>query len=517
MKKHGRVYLVGAGPGAPGLITVRGLECIRLADVIVYDHLIDESLLDEVPAGSEQIYAGKTAGRHSMPQEDINRLLVEKAQQGKQVVRLKGGDPFVLGRGGEEAESLQEAGVPFEIVPGVTSAVAVPAYAGIPVTHREHASYFTVLTGHEDVKKTVSGIPWEELARTMGTIVILMGAGNLPSIVEELLSRGMDAAIPAALIANGTTPEQRTVCGALGDIVSVAQQEKMAPPAIIVIGHAVSLRDKLRWFDNRPLFGKRILVTRPRHQAGELSRLLMERGALPVPAPAVVVEEDDHSLLDGALAKLKAYQWTVFTSANAVEIFFKRLQAAGLDARALDGLRIAAIGPATGKRLAAHGIRADWLPEVYTSRGILDGLARMDVAGQRFLLPRADIAGRELPDGLVRLGAIVGEVTLYKNRLPVGLPEAARSMLVRGQVDAATFTSPSTVANLLHLLGDEAGCLQRTVIACIGPVTEAAAREAGLRVDIVAREHTVEGLACSLEQYFEARMAGSGGEDGRLS
>jgi len=498
--KRGKVYLVGAGPGDPGLMTQKGLRCLEQAEVVIYDRLIDERLLDSVPPKAERLYVGKASSAHTKEQAEINRLLVEKAGEGKTVVRLKGGDPYVLGRGGEEAEALADNNIPFEIVPGVTSSVAVPAYAGIPLTHRRFSSSFAVITGHEAPGK--SRINWEKLATAVDTLVFLMGMKNLPDIVARLIEHGRSPETPVAVIREGTTPEQETVVGSLKDIVARVKESHLTPPAVIVVGEVVGLREKLRWFDNRPLFGRRVLVTRPRHQAGALSRLLIERGARPVELPAISIQKMAGRELDDAIADLRRYHWLIFTSGNGVEAFFGRLGASGLDSRVLAGRKIGAIGPATAQALRAGGIIPDYVPEVYSSEGLIAGLSRWDIAGKRLLLPRADIADKKLTEGLTGLGAEVHEIAAYRT-LPQ--PEAmaqARGVILSGQIDVITFTSSSAVTSLVAVFNNKVPAI-KAKIACIGPKTAETAAEAGLKVDIVAREHTIPGLVAAIEDYFE--------------
>ncbi|MBM4462055.1 MAG: uroporphyrinogen-III C-methyltransferase [Chloroflexi bacterium] len=503
--KQGKVYLVGAGPGSPDLITVKGLDCLKRADVVIYDHLVDESLLDHAPAAAEKIYAGKTASRHALEQAEINRLLVERAKEGRVVVRLKGGDPFVLGRGGEEAMALAEDGIPFEVVPGVSAATAVPAHAGIAVTHRGLASYFTVVTGHEDVTKAESSVPWEDLAKGSGTLVILMGVANLSEIVARLVRGGRPPSTPVAVIRQGSRPTQQTLVGTLTDIASKAESSGVKPPSVIVVGDVVRLREKMRWFDILPLFGKRILVTRARQQAGTLSKLLAERGAMPVELPTLEIQSVPDALeLKQALLDLESYDWIVFTSVNGVEAFFQGLRGLGHDARALKGTKVGAIGPATAEALEQRGVCPDYMPQNYTSEGLLAGFENLSVKGCRFLLPRADIAGKELAEGIARLGAKVHEVAVYSTVMPAEVPSEARQMLVSGQIDLITFTSPSAVANLVNLLGEEGQVVKKTEIACIGPTTAAEAVRIGFEVDIVAKEHTIAGLVEAIEQYYQA-------------
>ncbi len=502
--KDGRVYLVGAGPGDPGLISLKGLECLARADVIVYDRLLDDRLLDSACPEAERIYVGKATGQHAREQDEINQLLVAKAREGKTVVRLKGGDPFVLGRGGEEAEALAHNHISFEVVPGVSSAVAVPAYAGIPVTHRGLASSFAVITGHEDPNKESSSIAWEKLATGVDTLVFLMGMHNLPKIVAQLREHGRHPDTPVAVIKDGTTPAQQAIVGSLTDIIAKVKKCHIHPPAVVVVGEVVRLREKLRWFDNRPLFGKRILVTRARHQASASSRLLSERGAQPVELPVIDIKATTNTeALDRAISNLEHYQWVVFTSVNGVEAFFQRLYALNLDTRAHNGLKIGAIGPATAKLLASKGIIADYLPEVYTGRGFIAGLSRQDIAKQRFLLPRADIADKELAEGITQLGAEVHEVAVYSTTPAADTASRAKQMLLSGEIDVITFTSSSTVSNLMALFKNEGQALNKVGIACIGPKTADTAIRAGLRVDTVAGEHTIPGLVSAIEQYFK--------------
>jgi len=501
--KAGKVYLVGAGPGNPALITIKGLECLKKADVIIYDRLLDDRLLDLADSAAERIYVGKTAGEHTKPQDEINQLLVAKAREDKTVVRLKGGDPFVLGRGGEEAAFLAHNSIPLEVVPGVTSAVAVPAYAGIPVTQRGIASSFAVVTGHEDPSKDDSSINWEKLATGVDTLIFLMGMKNLPEIVSRLIEFGRPLDTPVAVIKEGTKPNQKTIIGSLENIVKKVKKQRLSPPAVIVIGEVIKLRDKLRWFDNRPLSGKRILVTRARHQASALSRLLAERGAEPVELPVIDIQPlTDSKELDRAISNLKRYHWVIFTSVNGVAAFWQRLNNLKLDSRALSGRQIGAIGPATAEALASRGVTPDYVPETYTTEGILAGLRQRDIARQRFLLPRADKADKALVQGISNLGAEVHEVTAY-HTLPASESIAeARRRLVSGEIDAITFTSSSTVINLVAAFQGESRQINQAKIACIGPKTAEAATGAGLEVAILASEQTISGLVEAIEEYF---------------
>jgi uroporphyrinogen III methyltransferase/synthase len=499
----GRVYLVGAGPGDPGLITVRGLDCLKKADVILYDRLVDESLLDFAQGDAEKIYVGKGVQYRIGEQSRINELIIEKANEGKSVVRLKGGDPFVFGRGGEEAEVLVKEQVPFEIVPGVSSIIAAPAYAGIPLTHRRFASSFTVVTGQESSEKKQSSIRWDKLALVGDTVIFVMALGNLEKIVEELKAYGRDPSTPVAIIKDGTRSSQLTVTGTLSTIMSKVGERIITPPVLLVVGNVVKMREQLRWYDNQPLFGKRILVTRAEHQASQLAKSLRERGAEPLVLPVIEIEElTDFGELDRALQSLSGYDWIVFTSTNGVVSFFNRLHSLCMDSRVLDGCLIGAIGPMTAAALQEHGILADYIPEDYTSDGLLSGFKKRVIVGQRFLLVRSDIAPEKLAESLGRLGAEVQDVAAYRTVLPEKNSARGKQMLVNERIDIITFTSSSTVTNLLALIDSDRQVVENVTVACIGPEAAATAQSAGLKVDIIAAEHTVQGLVEAMEHYF---------------
>ena len=507
MKKDGRggtgtVFLVGAGPGDPGLITVKGARCLQSADVVLYDRLVDRRLLAMAPRRAELIDVGKVRGDRPDRQAGINALLIEKARAGARVVRLKGGDPFVFGRGGEEAAALAEAGVPYQVVPGVTSAIAAPAYAGIPLTHRGYASSFTVLTGSEAPGKDESAVAWDKLAGLDGTIVVLMGWERLEGIVDTLVREGRPADTPVAAIQWGSEAHQRTVVGTLADIVDSAHESDIAPPVAVVIGEVVRLRDRLRWFDSRPLFGKRVLVTRSRSQASVLSELLSLEGAEPIEAPTIeILPLDDTSELDDAVRNISAYRWGVFTSANAVDAVFDRLTALSLDARALRDTRVAAIGAATSARLREHGIIADLVPREAVSTSMAEALRGHVAAGDTVLIPQADIAGDELRVGLSQAGADVRRVVAYRTVTPEDSADLVSGMLEEG-VDVVTFTSSSTARNFSALLGGDVGRLGDTAVACIGPLTAATARQLGMDVHVVAERSTVAGLVDAIKAYY---------------
>jgi len=498
----GKVYLVGAGPGDPGLITVKGMRALEQAQVVVYDRLVDPVQLQVVPESAERIFVGKARGRQELTQPEINQLLVDKAAQGLIVVRLKGGDPFVFGRGGEEALELKANGLPFEIVPGVTSAIAGPAYAGIPLTHRGISTSFTIVSGSEDPSKPESTVPWEVLAKNGGTLVVLMGWASLEKILATLQKEGMPATTPAALIQWGTWSDQKTVTGNIDNILDLGKDAGLTPPVITVIGDVVNLREELAWFDKRTLFGKRVLVTRSRSQASRLCSLLEQAGAHSVELPTIEIAPlEDFSELDATLTKLPEYNWVVFASANAVDSVFERLESQGKDARALAGITIGAIGPATAQALSRRGITADFVPSRPVSETVLKELSSHDWNGVSVLLPSADIGRNELENGLTKLGAKVNRLAAYRNVTVAGVSDLAKQAFLDG-VDVVTFTSSSTVRNLVDMLDGDRQALEASFIACIGPVTSATARELGLRVDLEATEHTVEGLVDALTNHF---------------
>ncbi|MBI4553224.1 MAG: uroporphyrinogen-III C-methyltransferase [Candidatus Latescibacteria bacterium] len=500
----GIVYLVGAGPGDPGLITVKGLACLRQADIVVFDHLADARLVAEASPHAERISVPWQPDR----QERINQILLEYARAGKTVVRLKGGDPFVFGRGGEETLFLAEHGIPFEIVPGVTAAVAVPAYAGIPLTHRGLASTIAIVTGHEDPAKPNSHIDWQALAAGIGTLVFYMGAKNLPSIVEHLIAHGKPAGTPVALIQWGTKPSQRTLVGTLADIVPRAQQAAFKPPVLIIVGDVVRLREQLNWFETKPLFGLRVLVTRSREQAGDLSGWLAAAGAEPVEVPLIrITDPDDWMPLDHVIDQLNTYDWLVFTSVNGVEKFFDRLFASGRDVRALSGLKIGVVGTATVERMRTYGTVADYHPVRFDADALVEGLGQSyTMRGARVLFPSADIARETVVTGLRALGAEVMPVVAYRTVSETTLPPAIMTMLEQGEIHVITFASPSTVKAFMHVIGESRALdlLSRVVVACMGPVTQQAAENAGMRVGIVPAEATIPALVHAIEEHYHA-------------
>jgi len=501
-----KVYLVGAGPGDPELITVKGLECIKKADVLIYDFLASPFLLKHASTHTEIIYVGKKGGDHTLSQDRINALIVEKAKSGSTVTRLKGGDPFIFGRGGEEAEVLIQAGIPFEIVPGVTSAIAAPAYAGIPLTHRKFTSTVAFVTGHEDPAKETSSIDWASLVKGIGTLVFLMGVKNLPHIADRLLSHGMDPETPVALVRWGTTARQFTVTGTLDTIAERVKATGLKPPAIIVVGHVVTLRETMKWFENRPLMGRRIVVTRAREQASDLVKRLSDLGADCIECPTIeTVPPDDTKALDTAIDDLSSYEWLIFTSVNGVNFFFNRLFAKNKDVRALNRVHTAVIGPATAKRLFDFGLKSDIVPESYRAESVVKAFAQEDIVGKKILLPRAKEARPVLPIELTRMGAVVDEVTAYCTKAVKDDADVILKRLKERAIDMITFTSSSTVKNFRALLPSEGldSLIQGVTIAAIGPITADTARNLGFDVHIVAESYTIAGLCEAIQQYYQ--------------
>jgi len=481
------VWLVGAGPGDPGLLTRRGAEVLATAEVVVHDRLANPVLLELAPPDALRISVGKAPGNVEMDQERINAVLVEQGTAGKRVVRLKGGDPFVFGRGGEEAEALMAAGVAFEVVPGITSAIAAPAYGGIPVTHRGLSTHVTIVTGHEDPAKGRTDVEWEALAHVGGTLVILMGAAGIADIAARLIAGGRAPETPVAAVRNGTRPDQQTVRATLATIADAG----VRAPSAIVVGEVAAL--DLGWFETRPLFGKRIVVTRAREQASELRVQLEALGAEVLELPAIRVE-----LVDFELPALGLYAWVVFTSANGVRAFFERgLDVAGLDARALGGLRLAAIGPGTAAALEARGLRPDLVPDRFVAESLLEGFPAPGTPGERVLLARAEQARDVLPEGLGERGYVVDVLAVYRT-VPAEPDPSVVEQIRGGKVDALTFTSSSTVTNFVDAIGELTG--PQPLVISIGPVTSATARERGLRVDAEADPHTIDGLVTAVLQ-----------------
>lgn len=499
----GKVYLVGAGPGDPGLLTLRAKTLLERADCVVYDFLVNEAILDHAPPECERIFAGKRSGRHALSQDRINHLLAERALAGKRVVRLKGGDPFIYGRGGEEAAALRAMGVDFEIVPGVSAGHAAPAYAGIPLTQRGISSSVHFLTGHEEAGE-VAPLPSPDQP---GTLVFFMGKRKLGETAASLIRQGFDPNTPAAVIRWGTTPNQEVVTAPLREIAERAAA--LYPPALAIVGEVVNLRDQLNWFEALPLFGKRIVVTRPRGQAGAFTAMLAERGALPVEIPTIELRDPPSwAPLDEAIRHADQYDFLVATSANGVRKFGERLAACGLDARVLKGIEIGAIGPATAAEFSKLGIRVDFVPGEYRAEGLVEALAGRDLAGKRFLIPRARVARDLVPRELEARGARVDVVEAYYAAMPEYRPDHLEALLTPVP-HAITFTSSSTAENFSRLPVQPAlrRKLESAATASIGPVTSATLRRLSMRVDIEAAESTGPGLVAALESYFRALPA----------
>lgn len=504
MEKKGKVYLIGAGPGDPGLLGLKAKECLETADAVVYDRLADPRIIEFCRKDAEMVYVGKASANHTMRQPDINKLLVKLAAEGKTVARLKGGDPFVFGRGGEEAIELLEAGLPFEFVPGVTSAIAVAEYAGIPVTHRHVATSFAVITGHEDPTKGESTINWKGLATAVDTLVFLMGVENIERISSQLIANGRSADCPAAVIRWGTRPEQRTLITTVGQAAADVKATGMKPPAIFLVGEVVKLREQLQWFDNKPLFGKTVVVTRARAQASALTKKLEAQGARVLEVPAIkIVPPADFAPLDKAISEIDTYKWLILTSVNGVEYFFYRLFKAGKDSRALCGVKIAAIGSATAEALKGYGITADLIPSAYKAEELADALAADTKAGDKLLLARAKIARNVLPERLRALGAQVDVVTAYETVADCQNKEELLEALESGEASLVTFTSSSTVTNLLDVLGDKKDLLNKVALAAIGPVTAETLEKHGLKPAVSAAEYTIDGLMTAIEEYYK--------------
>lgn len=502
------VHLVGAGPGDPGWITVRGLELVRTADVIVFDALANPLLLREARSDAELIDVGKRARDHKLPQDQINDLLVEKAKQGMRVVRLKGGDPYLFGRGAEEAAYLATHGVKVEVVPGITSGIAAPMAAGIPVTHRKHASTVTLVTGHEDPTKSESSVNYGALAGLIaagGTVCFYMGVGRLGAISETLQAKGLRVDMPVAVVQWGGMPQQRSVRGTLGSIVDDVQRTGIDSPAIIIVGSVAGIDESgLDYFTQRSLFGQRMIVTRTRQQASDLSLLLSDRGAAVLEAPTIELAEptaDAWANVDTAIRDITRYDWLVLTSANGVAALRARLSKLGLDARAFAGVKLAAIGEVTAEVMRRDlGLTPDLVPTRYVAESLAaDLIAQHAVKGKRFLLLRADIARPAIPRLLTEAGAVVEDLTIYETRPAASLPDDVLAALREQKVDWITFTSSSTAKNMVELLGDERELLQHVRIASIGPITSDTVRELGLTVAVEATSSTIPGLVAAIE------------------
>jgi uroporphyrinogen III methyltransferase / synthase len=499
MSKAGTVYLVGAGPGDPGLLTLRGAELLRRADVVIYDLLVNPELLQHTRTGAELISRGK---RQEFSQDELNALMIAKAREGKCVVRLKGGDPYIFGRGGEEAEALADAKLHFEVVPGVSSISAVPNYAGIPLTHRDHTSNFTVFTGHEGEDKTTSSLDYDQIARISGTKVILMGVTHLPEFTQALLTRGLSAETPVAIVQWGTWPKQKSIVGTLCTIEKIAADKHITPPALTIIGDVVKFRDKLNWFERRPLFGQRVVVTRSRAQAAELSARFTELCAevLEIPCIKRTIPSEPQHLMD-ALLELNSYDWLVFTSANGVTSFFEYFFRAFKDTRDIGGVRIAAVGPGTAAKLRELNLQVDLMPEEALGAKIAKEFMKFEnIENLKVCLLRAEVANPDLPQALEALGAIVDDIPVYRTVAETDDSGDASGKLLATGADWITFTSGST-AQHFHQRFDLPALLKkfpRIKLASIGPETTKAIEALGFKPAVEAKQHTMEGLAAAV-------------------
>lgn len=517
--KKGVVSLVGAGPGDIGLLTVKGMRCLQKAEVVIYDFHLNAQILNYISHDAEFIYAGKRGGHHTMTQDEINAVIVEKAKEGKIVCRLKGGDPFVFGRGGEEAQVLAREGIRFEVVPGVSSSVAAPAYAGIPLTHRLYSSSFAVIPGYEDTTKEESAIDWSKLATGVGTLVFLMAVKNIDILTRKLIENGRSPDTPVAVIRWGTRPDQKTLVSTLREIASLVKEKDIRPPAVMVVGDVVNLRQELKWYEEKPMFGHRILVTRE-HSAGFES--LEELGAEILQFSTVeIVPPETWNDLDMAIQKVNAYDWVIFTSSNGVKYFFRRLFEKGVDIRELKGLKICAIGAKTAEEIGKFGLRVDLVPEEFRAEGLIDAFTKMQrtkskehgatepeeqqnlpLNGMRFLLPRAEVARELFPDKVRELGGTVDVPVAYRAVKPELHGKRLRRFLKEGRITVATFTSASTFNNFRQIMGEDAEELLRGVaIAVIGPVTAKAVEKAGMKAQIMPREATVEAMVEEIKKW----------------
>ncbi|MEW6162960.1 MAG: uroporphyrinogen-III C-methyltransferase [Nitrospirota bacterium] len=506
----GKVYIVGAGPGDIGLLTVKGLMCLQKAEVVIYDFHLNAQVLNYINHDAEFIYVGKRSGRHTMTQDEINEILIQKAKEGKIICRLKGGDPFIFGRGGEEAEALAKNAIEFEIVPGVSSFIAAPAYAGIPLTHRLYSSSLAVIPGYEDTTKKESAIDWSKLSTGVGTLVFLMAVKNIDLVTQKLIENGRNLDTPVAVIRWGTRPDQKTITGTLRNIVELVKEKDIKPPAVMVVGDVVRLRESLKWYEKKPMFGYRILVTRE-HPEG--SERLEELGAEIIEFPTVeIVPPESYDELDKSIDKIATYDWLIFTSRNGVKYFLKRFFERGRDIRDLKGINICAIGTKTAKEIKKYGIKVDLIPDEFRAEGLIEaftselpGLAPRSGAGRtpnsellrgmRFLLPRAEKAREIFPEKVRELGGEIDIPVAYRAVKPELRGKRLRRFLKEGKISIATFTSTATFNNFVEIMGERADELLKGVaIAVIGPVTARAVENAGLKVDIMPREATIEAL-----------------------
>ena len=507
----GKVYLVGAGPGDIGLLTIKGLRCLQKAEVVIYDFHLNAQVLNYINHDAEFIYAGKRGGHHTITQDEINDILVQKAKEGKLICRLKGGDPFVFGRGGEEAEALSKEGIEFEIVPGVSSSIAAPAYAGIPLTHRLYSSSFAVIPGYEDINKNESTIEWSKLATGVGTLVFLMAVKNVDLITQKLIENGRSPDTPVAVIRWGTRPEQRTIVGTLKDIGGIIKERDIKPPAVMVVGDVVRLRESLKWYEKKPMFGHRILVTREHIEGFEP---LEELGAEIIEFPTIeIVPPESYAELDESIDKIGTYDWLIFTSRNGVKYFFKRFFEKDRDIRDLKGKKICAIGTKTAEEIKKYGIKTDLIPDEFRAEGLIklvqefEGSKVKGLKGMRFLLPRAEVAREVFPEKVRELGGEIDVPVAYRTTKPESRGKRLRRFLKEGRISIATFTSAATFNNFREIMGKDADeVLKRVAIAVIGPVTAKAVENAGLKVDIMPKEATIEAMVKEIIKWVSGEQ-----------
>jgi uroporphyrinogen III methyltransferase/synthase len=507
----GKVYIVGAGPGDIGLLTVKGLQCLKKSDVVVYDYHLNAQILNYVSHDAEFIYAGKRGGQHDMTQDKINETLVEKAKEGKTICRLKGGDPFVFGRGGEEAEVLSKEGIEFEIVPGISSAIAAPAYAGIPLTHRSYSSSLAIVPGYEDVTKKESSIDWARLATGVGTIVFLMTVKNISMVCQRLIENGRSPDTSVAVVRWGTRADQTTLTGTLSTMPGIVKENEIKPPAVMVVGDVVKLRDCLKWQENKPLFGQRVLVTREHTEGfeplGELGAELIEFRTIEIAPP------DDWTELDRAIEKIDSYDWLILTSVNGVKYFFQRLMDRDRDIRELKGVKICAVGSKTAAAIKKYGIKIDLIPRKFNAEGLIEAFTAehesgRGLKGSRFLLPRADIARDVFPQKIKELGGEIDVFTAYKTVKPGVHGKRLKRFLKQGKISIATFTSAATFNNYMEIMGEDAlSLLQDVIIAAIGPVTAKAVEKAGLKVHIMPEKATVNAMVNEIIDWVTKKQS----------
>ncbi|MBI5206748.1 MAG: uroporphyrinogen-III C-methyltransferase [Candidatus Firestonebacteria bacterium] len=507
MNSKGKVYLVGAGPGDPKLITIRGMECIKEADVIIYDYLANKKLIYYSKKEAEIIPVNKRGHKDHLDIEKICSLMKDKVKSGKIVTRLKGGDPFVFGRGGEEAEWLSDNNIPFEVVPGVTSAIAASAYAGIPVTHRKFSSTLTFITGH---KSCEGKIDWDKISCGQDTLIFYMSLSNLDFIQKKLISKGKSKNTEVAVISCGTTHGQITVTGTLSTIVNNVNKAKLKAPAIVVMGDVVKLRNKLQWFDIKPLFGKKIIITRAKDQSAEFTELLENEGAEVIEFPTIeIVPVSDYSKLDEAIENISRYNWLIFTSVNGVKYFFDRLKNKEKDIRIISNIKICAIGPKTGEEIEKKGLKIDYLPEEYKAEGIITEFEKLNIKNLKILIPRAEEAREILPIRLAELGAEVHVIPVYKNILPIIDINDILEELKNKMIDIITFTSSSTINNFIEIFAQKnikiVELLKNCKVACIGPITKETAFKSGIQVDIVPKKYTISDLVFAIKDYYKIR------------